>query len=772
MTDTELPTKEIVGYPEQWSVVPGETIEFKVACQADEYQADIVRVQCADTNPEGPGVKEEVIETPVNGEYEGRWQEIHAGSHVIVEDEPAFDLTGGFSLQAMVCPTTPKKGKQGLLTKWSDTDEAGYALAIGEDGDLALWLGSQGDEIERIQTGKTFEDSTWYFVAAVYDADAGTVRLYQKPRPTGDQFASSKVLHPLDEFSATVEQDVDLDAVGETDVPLAMAGYAMETDLDDSVVSGNYNGKIDSPRVARRPLDRTEMRDLIETPLPSELVDTVVAAWDFSEGITSDGIREYSRAVDISPNNFDGGFVHVPARAVTGYNWTEEEHDFTKAPNQYGAVHFHDDDVGDAGWETDFELTVPADMESAAYAARLRTDDDETHLPFYVSPKPGDASNDIAFLAPTASYLAYSNDHLQTDSAISELLSAQANSMREEDVFLSEHREYGASLYDTHADGSGVFYSSRKRPILNMMPTYKHWLSSLPSTLWQYNADLHLIDWLEEKDYEYDVITDEGLQQHGVQLLEQYNAILTGSHPEYYSSEMMEAVEAYYQQGGRFMYMGSNGFYWSIAFHPEDSGIIEIRRGVNGSQAWFSEPGELYHSFTGEKSGLWRDRGWSPQQLVGAGFIAEGFDRSSYYRRKPDSTEPEVEFIFDGVNEDEKIGDFGLIGNGAAGLELDIYNEDRGTPPNAYLLASSEGHTDNYLHVVEEVFFNVLGLSGSQDPEVRADIVYFKTPNDGAVFSTSSIAWCGSLAHDEYDNNVSRITGNVLDRFKSDEPLP
>ena len=39
------------------------------------------------------------------------------------------------------------------------------------------------------------------------------------------------------------------------------------------------------------------------------------------------------------------------------------------------------------------------------------------------------------------------------------------------------------------------------------------------------------------------------------------------------------------------------------------------------------------------------------------------------------------------------------------------------------------------------------------------------------MFSTGSIAWCGSLAHDGYDNNVSRITANVLARFSDPTPL-
>ena len=44
-------------------------------------------------------------------------------------------------------------------------------------------------------------------------------------------------------------------------------------------------------------------------------------------------------------------------------------------------------------------------------------------------------------------------------------------------------------------------------------------------------------------------------------------------------------------------------------------------------------------------------------------------------------------------------------------------------------------------------------------------MVFFERPNGGAVFSVGSITWCGSLSHNDYDNNVSRITENVLRRF-------
>ena len=50
-------------------------------------------------------------------------------------------------------------------------------------------------------------------------------------------------------------------------------------------------------------------------------------------------------------------------------------------------------------------------------------------------------------------------------------------------------------------------------------------------------------------------------------------------------------------------------------------------------------------------------------------------------------------------------------------------------------------------------------------------MVFFETPNGGAVFSTGSIAWAGSLGHNGYANNVARITGNVLQRFIDPTPL-
>ena len=57
-------------------------------------------------------------------------------------------------------------------------------------------------------------------------------------------------------------------------------------------------------------------------------------------------------------------------------------------------------------------------------------------------------------------------------------------------------------------------------------------------------------------------------------------------------------------------------------------------------------------------------------------------------------------------------------------------------------------------------------------PPIRADMVFFECPNGGAVFSAGSIAYVGSLSHQNYDNNVARLTTNVLKRFADPTPFP
>jgi N,N-dimethylformamidase len=108
---------------------------------------------------------------------------------------------------------------------------------------------------------------------------------------------------------------------------------------------------------------------------------------------------------------------------------------------------------------------------------------------------------------------------------------------------------------------------------------------------------------------------------------------------------------------------------------------------------------------------------------------------------------------------------------GAAGYEIDRSSEPAGAPAHALVLASSEGHSNLYDLMVGSVV-DVLPVADPDAPEpLRADIVFFETPGGGAVFSVGSIAWCGSLSWNGYDNNIARITDNVLRRFSDPAPF-
>ena len=94
-----------------------------------------------------------------------------------------------------------------------------------------------------------------------------------------------------------------------------------------------------------------------------------------------------------------------------------------------------------------------------------------------------------------------------------------------------------------------------------------------------------------------------------------------------------------------------------------------------------------------------------------------------------------------------------------------------GTPAHTLIVASSEGHSANTYLVPDETGFHHSAMDGAQNPDIRADMTFFETPSGGAAFSVGSIAWAASLPHDGYDDNVSRLSENVVRRFLRTEPF-
>ncbi len=747
---------KVLGYPDRYSAAPGEDISFHISLEeGDRYDARIVRVINGDCNPAGPGLDLPHLPSAVDGQYTGVPRRVDAGSYCVAANVPALASYNAFSFRALIWPTLPDRPGQVLVAQWDAAARCGFKLMI-DNGRLVLIVGDGPGRIAREELGVRMLERKWYVVTLTIDLAEQRFRLGQSALQAdfGVQDSGSCV--------AALPR-----AVGRTAGGVYLAGAPQA----DGTIGEHFNGKIEGPALLDGEHDHPTLAAMTANPLPSTLSPHVISAWNFSEAISS------ARVTDVGPSRRHGQLVNLPARGMKGSNWTGEHHSFQAAPTQYGAVHFHEDDLYDANWPADIVWSVPDDVASGAYALHLRCGETgpeamrESYIPFFIRPPrtkvAGAKRPKVAFLAPTCSYMAYANHagHIITPGV--EAMMGRLLHFGHQDVYLYDHPEIGYSLYDKHTDGSGICYSSRLRPVLNCAPGYHSWLGGDGSSLYQYNADTHLLGWLAHHGIEYDVITDEDLHRDGYELIKDYRVILTGSHPEYHSTAMWDAMKAWLDRGGRLMYMGGNGWYWRIAFHDDLPGVIEVRRAEDGIRSWEAEPGEYYHSFTGEYGGLWRRCGRPPNLMVGIGFVAQGFDVSSYYRRTSDADDPRAAFIFDGVT-DEIIGDFGLVGGGAAGIELDCINPLLGSPPNILRLASSENHGPLMLLVNEEFTSTLPNLGGDQNQRVRADLTFMETTAGGAIFSTGSIAWCGALPWQGYENNVSRITLNTLRRFMDD----
>lgn len=717
----------LIGYLDRFSARPGERLEVKVSSQlATPYRAELVRVRHADPNPAGPGMQLIPLPAEWEGEYPSIAKPVPRGA--LGRAAGRLPLGEDFSLLLRVSPWLPREAPQVVL-----------ALA-GEGRALTLSVTTAGFVVEVVQDGTTTRCATaappqrrsWYEIAVTL----GNGRLTLTQRPL------QQVWGATDTGAAEVALPV-ADWSGETAITFAAAPDA----------SAHFNGRIEDPLL----LCGTP-RVTLEDPSALLASGRVLAWWDFAEAMEGEALH------DRGPAALHGTLVNLPARAVKGSRWTGAEHAWRHAPRHYAAIHFHEDDLEDCRWATDFTMTIPEDMPSGVYAVRLTAAGHWDMIPFFVLPPKGVARAKVAYLANTFTCQVYANYRRPE---FPEDHRAKRQSWGAFDWCGNLVTDYGLSTYNTHVDGSGIHLSTRLRPIMNMRPGFVAVPDPKGSGLRHLPADTHLTDWMEQKGIAFDVITDEDLDDEGLPLLARYKCVVTGSHPEYHSQGTLDALQAYVAQGGRLANLGGNSFYWKVGRRPDRPHVLEIRRAEGGIRAWAAEPGEYFHQLDGTLGGLWRRNGRPPQMLCGVGFSSQGRFEGSHYRRMPGAEDPRAAWIMEGV-EGETFGGFGLSGGGAAGFELDRADPVLGTPPNAVILARSEDHQDHFVVVHEEMLTNLTTVTGEKPEDlIRAEIVYFETRHGGAVFSTGSITFCGSLSYNGYANPISRMLENVLTRFQA-----
>ncbi|WP_328976302.1 N,N-dimethylformamidase beta subunit family domain-containing protein [Streptomyces canus] len=761
-------TQNVFGYTDRFSARPGEQLSFHISCEGPPaYDAALVRLRHGYDGQAGPGFLEDEVPSAIDGTYPGQYHTCQPGSYVEVPDPKGLLANpDALVIRAAVFPTLPRDNRSGslgayrvsqssvgftgerqaVMGTWDAATMTGWALLLDDGKPSFVW--SEGGQRRTLTLEQELTAHQWYRLEVELPRSAGQITLRQAPLDhCADRVAPAAAAAVPEQASATASA-----VWTASSMPFRIGALARRAD-DRLLAATAFNGKIGGIRIERAIDDVSTARE-------------PVAAWHFGRSRRPDGLLLWD-VVDEGPHMLHGRCVNAPVRGVTGPEFQGVVEDFRLAPDEFDAIHFHDDDIADAQWPAAFTFEVPEDLPSGVYAVRLRAEGIEQHVPFLVGP--GRRRKDVAVLFPTATYLAYANDRIAFEADGMEMLLGHTPIVHKEDLVLQDHPEFGRSLYEIHNDGSGVVFGSVRRPLISLQPRYR--ASFMSEGPWGLPADLSLVHWLETAECEFDALTDEDLDREGHDLLRDYRVVITGSHPEYVTRRELDALEEFTANGGRLMYLGGNGFFATVSYDPDAPHLMELRRADGGTRPHQSPFAERRHTTSGEASGLWRNKGKAPQRLVGVGMVAQGFDRCTYYERLADSQDPRAAFIFEGVGENELLGDFGIIGGGAAGAEIDCWNPALGSPPGTLVLATSGPFSDNYLLVTEEIFEMLPGMGGTEQPAVRADMVYCALEGGGGFFSVGSIAWTGSLSHNGYDNNIAKITGNVLRRFRDEKPL-
>jgi len=697
----------LIGYSDKISLRSEETISFKVSSNLKKpFKATLKRSISADPNPKGIGIiEEDASKYFKTASFKSREQTFNPGSYAISKKILKFSIKKDLKINVIIFPTLSLSRKQTILS-FDDLE-----LYIAENGRLTLNINK-----EQISIKKPLLFRSWYNVEV-------------KISLSGKVTISQKLVSNINKNKLIIDGKFNVKKIFKSKITIGAL-------VLKNRISNHYNGKIESPKI---------------------IVDgKTVFDCDLSNNTSSSFVKS-----NIGPNLL---LINFPTRAVTSSKWDGSEMNWQHKPDHYAAIHFHDDDIYDFEWDTDFKFKIPNNMPSGIYVMRIEGEGYQDAIPFFVAPKINKTKSKICILISTFTYSIYGN-HARVD-----YKDSWQNRIKEWNAYPYNpvnYKEYGLSTYNYHSDGAGICHASHRRPLFNLRPGYITFCGSKSpcSGLRHFQADSHLISWLHNKELDYEIVTDEQLHEDGYKAIKNYKTIITGTHPEYHTKKTLDALTDFRNNGGSLNYLGGNGFYWRIAIHKENKSILEIRRPEGGIRAWASEPGEAYNAFDGTYGGLWRRNGRAPQELVGIGFTAQGNFYGHAYERK--CFDSKFDWIFKGIK-DRKLGDFGFSGNGAAGFELDHIDSHLTSIKDITLLAQSKASKDpeeNFILVPESQLTHLSNIKHLPEDEIlQADMVYFEVPGGGSVFSTGSITFCGSLPWNNFKNNISKLLENIIKR--------
>lgn len=182
-------------------------------------------------------------------------------------------------------------------------------------------------------------------------------------------------------------------------------------------------------------------------------------------------------------------------------------------------------------------LSLPADLESDVYAAKVEVSGDVLWVPLVVRPAHV-ATAGLAVLANTNTWNAYN-----ATQGISQYTNPFASQL--------SFRRPNRSL-----DPWAVLDEDFEGP-------HHHLVA----------GEVEMLEWLHREGIGYDAYSD--LDLHDGELdLDQYKALLIHSHPEYWTAEMFDTVASWLERGGVVINLGGNCVYERVAYTADRTAMI------------------------------------------------------------------------------------------------------------------------------------------------------------------------------------------------------
>ncbi len=360
--------------------------------------------------------------------------------------------------------------------------------------------------------------------------------------------------------------------------------------------------------------------------------------------------------VRAAPNTGDPTVV-LPAQTVTGR--------LQLLPDTYRSA--------GCGWSDLLNVTIPGGWPSGLYAIRMTGPRGLTRdVPFVV--RPTTPANQLAVLLPTCTYDAYNG--------------------------WGGHSAYSPSTVAV------------PRTFTLQRPSYTMTLTPDGTLNAELYSDLLLLKWLTQQGIAYDVYTDQDLQRSADWLFS-YRGLVLGTHAEYVTMQMRQAVADFVNSGGRLVAAGGNAIYEPCTFSADLTATT------------FREPDGGRHPYS--------TLGLPESQILGVNYTDEGWMTFAPFQVTHDSRLL--------ANTGLAVGDvFAATGynNAGSGWEFDIVDgRDGSARPD-----------------------QIIAVGRNVPPTLGANIVFMDDkPHGGSVFCASSLSFVGALG---YDTRLSRLFLNAI----------